>query len=352
MFSDLFSSYPTFQVFLAFVIAAAITMALMPAWIKLLTRTHIGQQVRADGPQSHLVKQGTPTMGGVIMLVAVILASILIAFPSLAFFAAFIATLLTGALGLFDDASKVIHERSLGLTPKGKLVGQTTIAVVFTLVVVNFLHIEPTVQIPFLSPIDLGVLTTVIPVDFIEGGFQIPWLYVLFCIILLVGLSNAVNLTDGLDGLAAGTVMVVMLVMAAIAYRANMLPMAVLAATIAGACVGFLWFNSYPADIFMGDTGSLALGTALGCVAIITKTEVFSLIIGGLFVAEALSVMLQVFYYKRTKKRLFLMAPLHHHFEKKGWSETKVVIRFWIVSGVLAGVGFVLYFIQPIVMGG
>ena len=211
--------------------------------------------------------------------------------------------------------------------------------------------VEPTVQIPFLPAIDLGVLTTVIPCDFVEGGFKIPWLYVLFSLILLGGLSNAVNLTDGLDGLAAGTVMVVMLVMAGIAYRMDMLPMSVFGATIAGACVGFLWFNAYPADIFMGDTGSLALGAALGCIAMITKTEVYSVIIGGLFVAEALSVMMQVLYYKKTKKRLFLMAPLHHHFEKKGWSETKVVIRFWIVSGVLAATGFVLWFIQPMVMG-
>lgn len=351
MLSGFFSSYPTFQVFLGFIVAAAITMILMPAWIKLLTRTHIGQQVRADGPQSHLVKQGTPTMGGVIMLIAIVLTVLLVAVPSVEFLVALLATLLTGALGLFDDASKVIHERSLGLTPKGKLIGQTLIALLFTLVAVNLLGVAPTVQIPFLEPIDLGILTTVVPFDALEGGIRIPWLYVLFCIILLVGMSNAVNLTDGLDGLAAGTVMVVMLVMAAIAYRSNMLPMAVFGATIAGACVGFLWFNAYPADIFMGDTGSLALGTALGCLAIMTKTEVFSLIIGGLFVAEALSVMLQVFYYKRTKKRLFLMAPLHHHFEKKGWSETKVVIRFWIVSGVLAGIGFVLFFIQPIVMG-
>ena len=351
MLSSLFASYPTFQVFLGFVLAAGITMVLMPAWIRLLTRTNIGQQVRADGPQSHLVKQGTPTMGGVIMLIAIVAAALLVIEPSVGFFAVLLATLLTGALGLFDDASKVIHERSLGLTPKGKLLGQFSIAVVFTLVVVNFLGVEPTVQIPFLPAIDLGVLTVTIPTEMIEGGFKIPVLYVLFCLILLGGMSNAVNLTDGLDGLAAGTVMVVMVVMAAIAYRSNMLPMAVFSATIAGACVGFLWFNAHPADIFMGDTGSLALGTALGCLAIVTKTEVFSIIIGGLFVAEALSVMLQVFYFKRTRKRLFLMAPLHHHFEKKGWSETKVVIRFWIISGVLAAFGFVLYFIQPIMMG-
>ena len=326
-------------------------MVMMPAWIRLLTRTHIGQQVRADGPQSHLVKQGTPTMGGVIMIIAVVITVLLVVAPSPQFIVSLVAVLLIGALGLFDDASKVIHERSLGLTPKGKLIGQFSVFGIFTLVVVNFMGVEPTVQIPFLPAIDLGVLTTVIPCDFVEGGFKIPWLYVLFSLILLGGLSNAVNLTDGLDGLAAGTVMVVMLVMAGIAYRMDMLPMSVFGATIAGACVGFLWFNAYPADIFMGDTGSLALGAALGCIAIITKTEVYSVIIGGLFVAEALSVMMQVLYYKKTKKRLFLMAPLHHHFEKKGWSETKVVIRFWIVSGVLAATGFVLWFIQPMVMG-
>ncbi len=340
----LFTSYPTFQVFLGFVVAAAITMVLMPAWIKLLRRAHVGQQVRADGPKSHLVKQGTPTMGGLIMLVAIIVSILLVATPSLALVAALLATVLTGALGLFDDASKVIHERSLGLTPKGKLIGQFSIALVFTFVAINWLGIEPVVEIPFICTLDLGVLDTV----FTVGGMEIhiPWLYVGFCAILLAGMSNAVNLTDGLDGLAAGTIMVVMLVMAAISYRADMLPMAVFSATMAGACVGFLWFNSYPADIFMGDTGSLALGTALGCIAILTKTEVFSLIIGGLFVAEAMSVLLQVIHFKRTKKRLFLMAPLHHHFEKKGWSETKVVIRFWIISGMLAATGFVMYFIS------
>ena len=162
----------------------------------------------------------------------------------------------------------------------------------------------------------------------------------------MVGLCNAVNLTDGLDGLAAGTVMVVMIIMAAIAYSANLLEAATFSAALAGACIGFLWFNSHPADIFMGDTGSLALGMALGALAVVTKTEFVSIIIGGLFVAEALSVMIQVFYYKRTKKRIFLMAPLHHHFEKKGWSETKVVVRFWIISGVLAACGFVLYFAE------
>lgn len=255
------------------------------------------------------------------------------------------ATLLAGALGFVDDASKIAHERSLGLTPKAKLVGQFGIATVFCLVAVNFGGIDPTVHIPFVYTFDLGILTTTLPVG---DGFDIPWLYLIFVNILMVGMCNAVNLTDGLDGLAAGTVMIVMLVMAAIAFRSDLLDSAVFAAALAGACIGFLWYNAFPADIFMGDTGSLALGMALAALAVLTKTEFVVVIIGGLFVAEALSVMIQVAYFKRTKKRVFLMAPLHHHFEKKGWSETKVVVRFWIVSGVLAATGFLWYFIETV----
>ena len=339
---DIFESYPTFLVFVAIVVAIAVTMVLMPAWIKFLKSSHIGQQVRADGPESHLVKQGTPTMGGVIMLVSVILTALVVGHPTPETFALLIATVLTGCLGLIDDAEKVVKERSLGLTPKAKLVGQFVIATVFGLVAVNVMGIAPTVEIPFVYTFDLGVLTTHF------GAVEVPWLYILFVDILLMGMCNAVNLTDGLDGLAAGTVMIVMIVMAAIAYRSDMLDSAIFAAALAGACVGFLWFNSFPADIFMGDTGSLALGMALGCLAVFTKSEFIVLVIGGLFVAEALSVMIQVFYYKKTHKLIFLMAPLHHHFEKKGWSETKVVVRFWIVSGVLAALGFAVYFAETL----
>ncbi|WP_139652646.1 phospho-N-acetylmuramoyl-pentapeptide-transferase [Raoultibacter phocaeensis] len=345
MFS-IFAQYPTFLVFLAIVLAIVVTIVLMPVWIRFLKSSHIGQQVRADGPESHLVKQGTPTMGGVIMLVAVIAAAVLVGKPTPETYVLLGATVLTGVLGLIDDASKVVKERSLGLTPKAKLIGQFAIASAFCLVAVNLLGIEPTVEIPFIYTFDFGILTTVIPVG---DGIAIPWLYLIFVNILLVGMCNAVNLTDGLDGLASGTVMIVMIVMAAIAYRSDLLEPAIFAAALAGACIGFLWFNSHPADIFMGDTGSLALGMALGCLAVVTKTEFISLIIGGLFVAEAVSVMIQVFYYKKTKKRFFLMAPLHHHFEKKGWSETKVVVRFWIISGVLAATGFSIYFAQSLV---
>ncbi len=341
---SIFSEYPTFIVFLAIALGTLLTILLMPVWIKFLRSHLIGQQVRADGPESHLVKQGTPTMGGVIMLLAMVLVVLFLARPSAETFLILIAIVLTGGLGLFDDASKVIKERSLGLTPKAKLIGQFLISTFFVLAVVNWVGVEPTVEIPFVYTFDLGILTTTLPIETPMGDFSIPWLYIIFVDILLMGMSNATNLTDGLDGLAAGTVMIVMLVMAAIAYKSNLLDSSIIAAALAGCCIGFLWFNSYPADIFMGDTGSLALGTALGCVAVVTKTEVCSLIIGGLFVIEALSVMIQVFYFKRTRKRIFLMAPLHHHFEKKGWSEVKVVVRFWIISAAFATVGFCIFF--------
>ena len=342
MLSSLFAVYPTFLVFLAVVAAMVLAMLFMPPWIRFLRFSHIGQQVRDDGPETHLKKQGTPTMGGVIMLIAVVAAVLLVGIPTFETYVLLAAILLTGALGLFDDASKIVHERSLGLTPRAKLVGQFAIATAFGIIAVNFFSIEPTVPIPFIATIDLGILTTQIPLG--DGTLSLPWLYLLFVDILLVGLCNAVNLTDGLDGLAAGTVMIVMIVMAAIAYRSDLLEPAIVSAALAGACIGFLWFNAYPADIFMGDTGSLALGMGLGCLAVLTKTEFVVIIIGGLFVAEALSVIIQVFHFKRTGKRVFLMAPLHHHFEKKGWSETKVVVRFWIISGMCAAVGFSIYF--------
>ena len=218
------------------------------------------------------------------------------------------------------------------------MVGLTVVCVVFCLVAVNLCGVAPTIEFPGGATLDLGVLSSTI------GGVQVPWLYMVFVFLLLAGLSNAVNLTDGLDGLAGGTVLVVMVVMAMVAFNEDQLGLSVLAATIVGACVGFLWYNCYPASIFMGDTGSLALGGAFAALAVLTKTEVCSLVMGGLFIVEALSVIVQVVSFKATGKRVFLMAPLHHHFEKKGWSETKVVIRFWIVSAAFAVLGFALYF--------
>lgn len=334
--------YPTYTVFLTFGCAVILAIVLMPPFIRFLKKDGIGQQVRADGPQTHLVKQGTPTMGGVIILVSILITVALFAHWTPALILAVLATYATAFLGLADDIESVSHGRSLGLTPKQKMAGLTTISVAFCLAAVNWVGIEPTVRFPGGFSIDLGVLAITIPINGFD--FSIPWLYIIFVFLLLAGLSNAVNLTDGLDGLASGCVLTVMIFMAMVCYRYNELSLAVYAAAIAGACVGFLWFNCYPAQIFMGDTGSLALGAGFAALAVLTKTEVTSLIMGGLFIVEALSVMIQVVSFKKTGKRVFLMAPLHHHFEKKGWSETKVVIRFWIVSAAFAALGFALYF--------
>jgi phospho-N-acetylmuramoyl-pentapeptide-transferase len=346
-----FAEYPTFQVFLSIFVSMAITMVLLPIWIRILHFRQIGQQIRADGPQRHLVKQGTPTMGGVVILISVLITVLLLTKSTtqtnmLSLLLICGVTLLTGLMGLVDDLSKVVKERSLGLRPNVKMICLTVISVSFCLAAVNFVGIKPTITIPFLPPLDLGMLTTTISVG--TTTFSIPWVYVIFVFLLMAGMSNAVNLTDGLDGLAGGTVMIAMVVMAAIAYRTDQLNTALFAAAVTGACVGFLWFNAHPAGIFMGDTGSLALGASFAAIAVMTKAEVVSLVVGGIFVFEALSVMIQVGYFKLTHKRVFLMAPFHHHFEQKGWSETKVVIRFWIITALLACIGFALFFYQSL----
>ena len=335
-------SYPTYQVFLSAGIAALITGFVMPLFIRLMRHEQIGQQIRADGPERHLVKQGTPTMGGVVMLLGVVVTCWIMATWTSEFTLVMVATLATGSLGLLDDIESVAHGRSLGLTPSQKMAGLVVISVAFCLLAVNQNGIEPVIYFPGGWAIDLGILTTTLTL----GGtvVRIPWLYVIFVFLLMAGLSNAVNLTDGLDGLAGGCAMVVMLIMAMVAFRYDKLDLAIFGAAIAGSCLGFLWHNCYPASIFMGDTGSLALGAAFAALAVMTKTEVTSLVMGGLFIIEALSVIIQVASFKLTGKRVFLMAPIHHHFEKLGWSETKVVIRFWIISGAFAALGFALYF--------
>ena len=343
------AQYPTYQVFLAVVVALVVSAALFPLWIRLLRVRNIGQQVRADGPQGHLVKQGTPTMGGVLILIVVTGTFLLMGTPTRPSALVLGVTLACGALGFIDDWSKVAHERSLGLRPRAKLMWQAAIAVVFCLLAVNWASIPTWLQLPLsTAKIDLGVLTTAIPLGSSGMVLLVPWLYLAFVSVMIIGMSNAVNLTDGLDGLAAGTVMIVTLAFAGIAYRQNVLENALLGAAIAGACIGFLWYNSYPADIFMGDTGSLGLGGAIAALAVVTKTELLLLIIGGIYVAETMSVVLQVASFKLTGKRIFRMAPLHHHFEMIGWSETKVMVRFWIVTGILAGLGFALYFVQSV----
>ena len=335
-------SYPTYQAFLGLGISAVIALVLMPFWIRLLKVEGIGQQVRADGPKRHLIKQGTPTMGGVIILVAVSLTCLIMGKLTTELVLVLLATLATGLLGLIDDLTSVTHGRSLGLTPHAKMIGLTIICVAFTVLSVSLCGVAPEIRFPGGFTIGLGVFTTTFKVAGIT--IQIPWLYVLFCWLLIAGLSNAVNLTDGLDGLAGGTSMIAMLAMAAMAFLHGDVNLSIFCTACAGACLGFLWFNCYPASIFMGDTGSLALGAAFACTSIMTNTEVVSLIIGGLFIVETLSVMIQVVYFHFTHKRVFLMAPVHHHFEKKGWAETKVVIRFWIIAAAFGALGLALFF--------
>lgn len=341
------AEYPSYQVFIAVVIAIVAAIVLLPFWIRLLRFRSIGQQVRADGPQGHLVKQGTPTMGGVLILLVVAGTYIFLGDFGRLSLLALVAAGACGLLGFIDDWAKVVHERSLGLTPRAKIGGQVLVAFTFGLLAVNWAGLSTDVEIPMTGlMLDMGVLASVVNV----GGFAIliPWLYLGLVVFIFVSFSNAVNLTDGLDGLAAGTVMIVMLAYAGIGFRQDSLDVALLAAAIAGACLGFLWYNAYPADIFMGDTGSLGLGAAIAGLAIITKTELLAVLIGGIYVVEALSVVLQVASFKLTGKRIFKMAPIHHHFEMKGWSETKVMVRFWVVTGTLAGAGFALYFVESV----
>jgi phospho-N-acetylmuramoyl-pentapeptide-transferase len=341
------AQYPSYQVFIAVVISIVAAGVLLPFWIRLLRFRSIGQQVRADGPQGHLVKQGTPTMGGVLILLVVAGTYVFLGDFGRLSLLALAATGACGLLGFIDDWAKVVHERSLGLTPRAKILGQALVALAFGLLAVNWAGLSTGVTVPLTGlTLDMGAITSVFSI----GGFAIlvPWLYLGLVFVVMVGTSNAVNLTDGLDGLAAGTVTIVMLAYAGIGFRQNRLEVALLAAAIAGACIGFLWYNSHPADIFMGDTGSLGLGAAIAALAIITKTELLLVLIGGIYVVETLSVILQIASFKLTGKRIFRMAPLHHHFEMKGWSETKVMVRFWIITGTLAGAGFALYFVESV----
>jgi len=341
------AQYPTYQVFVSIVIALATCVLLFPLWIKLLRFRNIGQQIRADGPQGHLVKQGTPTMGGVLILLVTFAVYVLMGDFGRLSLLALSAMIACGLLGFIDDWAKVSRERSLGLTPRAKIIGQASVALLFGLAVVNWGNISPVVDLPMLgASLNLGVYTSAFQVGGI--GIIVPWLYLGLVFLMMISTSNTVNLTDGLDGLAAGTVTIVMIAYAGIAFRLDRLDIALLAAAVAGACIGFLWYNSHPADIFMGDTGSLGIGAGIAALAVITKTELLLVLIGGIYVIQGLSVILQVASFKLTGRRIFKMAPIHHHFEMLGWSETKVMVRFWVVTGILAGAGFALFFVDSV----
>jgi len=328
----LFPAYPTYQVFMAAGFAALFTIIFTPLWLRFSQSKNIGQIVRTDGPDSHLKKHGTPTMGGLILLFSTAISFFLLASVGGLTLKGEIALLVTAFcafIGFIDDYLKVVKVRSLGLPARYKLTLQGIVGFLLFYISYKFVKLPSYLLIPILNiKITLPLLV-----------------YLVFVILLVMATTNSVNLTDGLDGLAAGTASVVCFVLAAIAFRQGQRDLAIFGAAVAGACIGFLWYNSYPAEIFMGDTGSLALGGAIASLSVLTKTEFFLLIIGGIYVIEALSVILQVVIFRRTGKRLFRMSPIHHHFEMLGWSETKVMVRFLIFTAALAGWGFVLYFV-------
>ena len=337
--------YITFRSASAAILALIISFILGPAIIRMLRRNQIGEEIREYGPESHFKKRGTPTMGGIIILSAIILPTLLLADIKNPFVQILlISTIWMGCIGFIDDYLKSIKKIKKGLVARYKLAGQVSIGLIITFWIYNtpgWENIITVTSIPFLKD------------SVIDFGF----LYPLMIIFVVTGTSNAVNLTDGLDGLAAGLLAISFSTFSVIAYVSGRvdfsdylniiyLPgageLTIFTASCVGACLGYLWFNASPAEVFMGDVGSLSTGAALGTLAILLKKELLLIIIGGVFVAEAVSVILQVGYYRYTKKKtgdgkkLFLMAPFHHHYELKGFSESKVVTRFWIIGLLLA----------------
>lgn len=328
--------YITFRAALAALMALLVSFLLGPYLIRSLAAMQIGQQIRDDGPARHSAKAGTPTMGGTLIILALVLATILLAdIANLYIGVALFATLGFGVIGFVDDYLKLSRKSSRGLSARTKFLLQLVVAFVAVIILYMQPYFSSVLGVPFLKNIrpDLGL-----------------W-YIPFAMLVIVGASNAVNLTDGLDGLAIGPVMIAAGAYGFIAYVTGHLKFAdylqipyvarvgelsIFCAAVVAAGLGFLWFNAYPAEIFMGDVGSLALGAALGIVAVMTKTEILLVIVGGVFVVEALSVIFQVGSYKLRRKRVFLMAPIHHHYELKGWSESQIVTRFWIISIICA----------------
>ncbi len=315
------------QILIAGMAAMLITIFLGPKFIEFLRVREFGQQIREDGPQEHHAKAGTPTMGGLILFLAISVPYLVLGPRDTQSLAVFGVAIGSAALGFADDWIKVRKRRSLGLSARWKLVGQIALAFGLWWVATKSVGLDPSVRVRiFDADIYLG-----------------PALYVLFVFFVIAGASNAVNLTDGLDGLAAGSCAIVLLAYTAITVTSGQEGLALLSSSLVGASVGFLWFNAFPASIFMGDTGSLGLGGAIGGLAVMTQTEVLLIILGGIFVIEALSVAIQVIAFKSTRRRVFLMAPVHHHFEMMAWSETKIMLRFWIIAAVCSGIGYTLF---------
>ncbi|MGG7618757.1 phospho-N-acetylmuramoyl-pentapeptide-transferase [Robertmurraya sp. GLU-23] len=302
-----------------------ISVILSPILIPFLRRLKFGQSIREEGPKSHQKKSGTPTMGGTMILLSIVVTTIVMTSKyselSVQTYLLLFVTIGFGLLGFLDDFIKVVMKRNLGLTSKQKLFGQIVISFIFYFILRQ------------------NEFSTTVSIPLTDISFDLGWMYVFFIIFWLVGFSNAVNLTDGLDGLVSGTAAIAFGAFAVLSWYQGAYDVAIFSLAVVGAVLGFLVFNAHPAKVFMGDTGSLALGGAIATIAILTKLEILLIIIGGIFVVETLSVILQVISFKTTGKRIFRMSPLHHHYELIGWSEWRVVVTFWTVGLLCAVLG-------------
>ncbi|WP_251549062.1 phospho-N-acetylmuramoyl-pentapeptide-transferase [Neobacillus muris] len=312
-------------IFFTIIMAFLISVLLSPIFIPFLRRLKFGQSIREEGPKSHQKKSGTPTMGGIMILFSVVITTIVMtgkfSEPTVKTYLLLLVTIGFGLLGFLDDFIKVALKRNLGLTSKQKLLGQIIISVIFYLVYKQ------------------SGFSTEISIPFTNSTIELGWFFVVFIVFWLVGFSNAVNLTDGLDGLVSGTAAIAFGAFAVLAWNQSQMEISIFSVSVVGAVLGFLVFNAHPAKVFMGDTGSLALGGAIAAISILTKLEILLIIIGGVFVIETLSVILQVASFKTTGKRIFRMSPLHHHYELAGWSEWRVVVTFWSVGLIFAILG-------------
>jgi phospho-N-acetylmuramoyl-pentapeptide-transferase len=325
-----------FSVALGAAIAFLVTVSLGTPFIRFVQMRKFGQFVREEGPETHLIKAGTPTMGGVIILLGVLAALLVVArLDEVATLATLLLVGVVASVGLYDDWQKISKQRPEGLSARYKF-GLLTLAVVLAdFLALRYVGVTQNVIVPGL---DRNLV--------LGPGIVGIALFSVFLLLVIAGTTNAVNLTDGLDGLAAGAGAIALVAYTAIAFLERQYDVAIICGATVGAIIGFLWFNSHPAEVFMGDTGSLAIGGVLAAAAVLTKTEMLLPVIGGLFVIEALSVITQYSVWRLTgrKRRVFKMAPIHHHFELSGWEENKVVVRFWIVQAAFAALGFVLYY--------
>jgi phospho-N-acetylmuramoyl-pentapeptide-transferase len=315
------------EILIAGTASLLICVFLSPRFIAFLRAREFGQHIREEGPAGHHAKAGTPTMGGIIIFIAVSVPFLLLSDYDWRSVGVYVAAMASAGLGLLDDGQKVFKRRSLGLRGRWKLFVTVVISLFLWWIATQKAGLSDTLRLRTIdATIDLGVF------------------YPVLIYLVVAGTTNAVNLTDGLDGLAAGCSAIVLLAYLGITFiTTGQQDLALLCGCLVGACIGFLWFNAFPATIFMGDTGSLGIGGAVAGLAIMTKTEELLLLLGGIFVVEALSVIIQVFSFQTFRKRVFLMAPIHHHFEISGWSETKIILRFWIVAAVCSAIGFTIY---------